>query len=97
MKNELNINQIIEIGEIKSELELERVSVAERKLRALAKKDTTLKSKRKKLRDLIADYESKHWTNDSLISESQINESNNAEEVVGSQLAKPVHPWKKHR
>lgn len=86
MKNELNINQIIEIGEIKSELELERVSVAERKLRALAKKDTTLKSKRKKLRDLIADYESKHWTNDSLISESQINESNNAEEVVDSEL-----------
>jgi len=86
MRKKLNIDQIIEIGEIKNELELERVSLAERKLRVLSKKDPDLKSKRKKLRTLISNYESKHWRNTSSISDSKIKESDTAEQTVNSEM-----------
>lgn len=86
MKKKLSIDQIIAIGEIKTELELERISLAERKLRVLAKKDSDLKSKRNKLRTLISNYESKHWRNTSSISDSKIKESDKAEQVVNSEM-----------
>lgn len=86
MSKEVIIEKIIQRGEITSELELERASVAERQLRILAKKDSSLKSKRKNLRALIEAYESKYWKNSSSITESRIKESNDAVQIVNVEL-----------
>lgn len=82
---ELDIDKILDSGEIKTELELERASIAERKLRVLSKKDASLKTKRKELRSLIEKYEDKHWKNTSSISESKIELSNKAESIADSE------------
>ena len=82
----LDIEKIIGNGEIKTELELERASIAERKLRVLSKKDASLKTKRKKLRTLIEKYESKHWKNANSISENKIKSSINAESIANSEF-----------
>lgn len=86
MAKESNIDQILRDGEIKTELELERVSIAERKLRVLAKKNKSFQSKRKRLRDLIKEYEDKHWSKLSSISDSKIQESNAAQETATSEM-----------
>ncbi len=70
MKTQFNIEQVIEIGEIKNELDFERALIADRKLRVLSKENPKLKTVRRKLRKLIEAYESKNWSSDSRISES---------------------------
>ena len=47
----------MEIGKIQNELDFEKALIADRKLRVLSKEDSKYKVIRKKLRDLIADYE----------------------------------------
>ena len=79
MKKNFDIEQIIQNGEIKSELELEKASIAERKLRTLAKEDKQLKHRRSQLRELIVNYEAKHWADQDIITEDQIIASDNAE------------------
>jgi len=82
MKKEFDVDLLLKQGKIKNELELERASNAERKLRLISKKDPKAKTKRKKLRELIYDFENKHWKNRNSITNSQIRESNKAELVV---------------
>ena len=82
MNRELDIDKIIKQGEIRNELELERVSVAERRLRVLAKEGVGEQSRRSKLRKLIQDYERKYWSNPATITDSQIEESDQAEMIV---------------
>jgi len=82
MKKEFDVDLLLKQGKIKNELELERASNAERKLRLISKKDSKAKTKRKKLRELIYDFENKHWKNRNSITNSQIRESNKAELVV---------------
>ena len=82
MKKEFDIDQLLKKGKIKDELELERVSLAERKLRLISKKDPKARIKRKKLRELIYNYENKHWKNRTGITNTQIKESNKAEQIV---------------
>ena len=77
-----DIEQLLEKGEISSELELERASIAERKLRVISKQNPNVKLKRRKLRDLISEYESKHWTNRSKISTTKVKESEEAEIIA---------------
>ena len=79
-----DIDLLLKRGEILSELELERASIAERKLRILSKQNPDIKSKRKKLRDLIATYENKHW-NRSRISDTKLIESTQAETIANSE------------
>jgi len=86
MKTKFDINQLIKRGVIKNEIELERASLAERKLRVLAKQSPELGLKRKKLRELIYSYEEKNWTNRKKITKSQLNESDNAEILVQKEL-----------
>lgn len=86
MNKESNIDQVLKNGKIKTELELERVSIAERKLRVLAKTNKSLQTKRKRLRDLIKDYEDKHWSKLGSISESNIKESNAAQEAANFEM-----------
>ena len=82
MKNEFNVDQLIKQGEIKSELELERASMAERKLRLMTEEIPEAKVKREKIRELIYEYEAKHWTDRNGITDSQVEESDNAEIIV---------------
>jgi len=74
-KTQFDISELIENGEILNELDLERAMIAERKLRVLAKENPKFKSARKKLRDLIEQYESKNWSADSNITDKKIQES----------------------
>jgi len=55
----------LEIGKIQNELDFEKALIADRKLRVLSKEDSKYKVIRKKLRDLIANYEDKNWSSTS--------------------------------
>ena len=56
-KLQLGISKLLEFGKIQNELDFEKALIADRKLRVLSKEDSKYKVIRKKLRDLIADYE----------------------------------------
>jgi len=82
MNNEFNIDQLITQGIIRNELELERASMAERKLRLMGKEFPQAKIKRKLLRELIYAYEAEHWTNRDKISDAQVAQNDTAETIV---------------
>jgi predicted metalloprotease with PDZ domain len=82
METQLNINKIIKTGKITNELDFERALIADRKLRVLSKENTSLKSVRKELRNIIANYENKHWSNSSNVNENKLKESDIAELVA---------------
>ncbi len=82
MNKEFDIDQLIKQGKIKSELELERASLAERKLRLISKEVPESKIKRRKLRELILAFEEENWNDRDQISDTQIKESDNAEKTV---------------
>jgi len=79
---EADIRLIVKKGELLSELDFERASIADRTLRVLSKNDPSLSGLRNELRALLVAYESLHWTDIDKISEKQIAESENAEQVV---------------
>lgn len=82
MKTQFNISELTEKGEILNELDFERAMIADRKLRVLAKENPKFKSVRKKLRDLIEQYENKNWSADSNISDKKLRESDIAELIA---------------
>ena len=79
MKTQFNISQLIETGEIQNELDFERALIADRKLRVLSKENPKFKTTRRKLRDLIEQYENQNWSADSKISDKNLRESDVAE------------------
>jgi DNA gyrase/topoisomerase IV subunit A len=82
MKTQFNIEKVLEFGKLRNELEYERALIADRKLRILSKENYRLKPLRKKLRDLIEQYEDKNWSSNSEISELQMRESDLAELIA---------------
>ncbi|MDO5970623.1 transcriptional regulator [Flavivirga aquimarina] len=82
MKTQLDIIELIELGEIKNELDFERALIADRKLRVLSKENPKFKTLRKKLKDLIEAYENKNWSPDSRISNEKLRESDVAELIA---------------
>ena len=86
MKTHFDIEQIIKKGKIDNELDLERALIADRQLRLLAKEDTSFVSVRKKLRDIIEEYESRVWSNNKITSE-KIAESDIAEYIAEKERA----------
>lgn len=82
MKTQFDISELIENGEILNELDFERAMIADRKLRVLAKENPKFKSVRKRLRDLIEQYENKNWSAKSNISDKKLQESNVAELIA---------------
>ncbi|MER3374021.1 MAG: helix-turn-helix domain-containing protein [Allomuricauda sp.] len=82
MKTQFDIKEILKIGEIQNELDLERALIADRKLRVLSKEDPKLKVVRDKLRDLIKAYEDKNWSPGSRIPEKRLKESDMAEAIA---------------
>jgi transcriptional regulator with XRE-family HTH domain len=79
MKTQFDIEEILELGEIQNELDFERALIADRKLRVLSKENSKYKTLRRKLRDLIEDYESKNWSSASRITDKKLKESDLAE------------------
>ena len=82
MKTQFDIQEFIQLGEIKNELDFERALIADRKLRVLSKENPKFKTLRKKLRDLIEVYENKNWSPDSRISNKKLRESDIAELIA---------------
>jgi len=82
MKTQFNIEEILELGEIQNELDFERALIADRKLRVLSKENPKYKTLRRKLRDLIEDYESKNWSSASRITDKKLKESDLAEAIA---------------
>lgn len=82
MSTQLDILQFIEAGKIENELDFERALIADRKLRVLSKENPKFKAVRKKLRDLIEQYEEKNWSSDAKISDKKLKESDVAELIA---------------
>lgn len=82
MKDILDIKEVANIARLENEYDLEKASLLERKLRLMIDENPELKPIRKKLRDLIKEYEDKKWSDFDNITDSQLEESNNAEEIV---------------
>lgn len=82
MKTHFDIEKFIENGLITNELDLERAMIADRKLRLLSKENVHFKNLRKKLRDLIEDYENREWSNLDNINEEKVIESDKSEIIA---------------
>lgn len=78
----LEIDNILKINELNNEVEFEKATYIQGKLRWMAKEDNSLEPIRQHLLALIEKYESKHWENEAEITEEQIEESDNAEKLI---------------
>ena len=74
MKTQMDLSKLLGLGKIQNELEFERALIADRKLRVLLKEDPKYKATRKKLRNLIEDYEKRNWSAESNISHKKYRE-----------------------
>ncbi len=86
MKDLINIRDIEQVKELKSEYDLEKASLLARKLRWMSQDDPSLKPIREKLLRLMEDYETKHWNNLELVTDEQIDESDKAEEIIQKEI-----------
>jgi plasmid maintenance system antidote protein VapI len=82
MKDIVNITEVANIARLENEYDLQKASLLERKIRLLIDDNPDLKPIRKKLRDLIKDYENREWTDFDNISDKKIIESDKAEDIV---------------
>jgi transcriptional regulator with XRE-family HTH domain len=82
MSTQFDILQFIEAGKIDNELDFERALIADRKLRVLSKENPKFKAVRKKLRDLIEQYEDQNWSANAKISDKKLKESDAAELIA---------------
>ncbi len=80
MDANFNIDKTLKAGVIKSELELERALVDDKKLRVLAKENPQFAEIRNKLREIIKRYEDKNWSE--VATKIKIEESDLAEMVA---------------
>lgn len=85
MKDILDIKDIEKIERLENEYDLQKASLLERKLRLMIDENPGLKPLRKKLRDLIKNYEDREWSDFENISDSKIEESDKAEEIIDSE------------
>ncbi|MBE9467250.1 MAG: helix-turn-helix transcriptional regulator [Bacteroidetes bacterium] len=83
--DKLEIDNILKLKELKSELEFERATSIYGKLRWMTKDDNSLEPIRQHLKSLITQYEENHWNDESGISDEQITESDIAEKIVSSE------------
>lgn len=82
MKTQFDIEEFVKRGKIESELDLERALIADRKLKSLAKENSHFVSLRKRLRDIIENYENSNWNDINSIDNVKIKESDLAEEIA---------------
>lgn len=81
----LEIDNIMKLNELHSELEFERATAIYGKLRWMVEEDHSLKPIRQHLKSLIKQYERMHWNDELKISNEQITESDIAEKIVSSE------------
>ena len=81
----LEINNIINVTELNSELEFEQATSISGRLRWMVEEDGSLAPIRQHLLTLIKKYEAKNWGNENSISDEQIKESDLAEKIVNTQ------------
>lgn len=72
MKNDFNVQKLIDRGFIEGELEYERALIANRKLRILEKESTRAKSLRAGLQSIILAYEAKQWSPEAAHAKSEV-------------------------
>lgn len=81
----LEIDNILKIDKLNSELEFERATVIQGKLRWMINDDSSLKPVRQHLLTLIENYEVKNWGNETEITDEQVKESDTAEKIVSAE------------
>lgn len=81
MDTQLGLKKILRKGVITSELEFERASIIDRKLRLLVKEHPELTDDRNRLLDILYAYETEHWTGNKITSD-QIKENDIAEQIA---------------
>lgn len=82
MKDIINIKEIMNTKRLENEYDLHKASLLERKLRLRIEENPDLKPIRKRLRDLIKDYEDRHWSDFENITDSQIEKLDKAEGII---------------
>ena len=82
MKEQADLKSILKAGKLTNELDLERASILDNKLRLLAKDNPELMESRKRLRAIIKQYEKTNWSKESVIDEQKIKESDIAEFIA---------------
>lgn len=68
----MDVNEVMNIERLENEYDLHKASLLERKLRLMLEENPDLKPIRKRLRDLIKDYEDRQWSDFENITDSQI-------------------------
>ena len=82
MKDIMDIKEVEKIVKLENEYDLQKASLLERNLRLMIDENPNLKPIRKKLRGLIKEYEDKEWADFEKIKDSQVEESDKAEDIV---------------
>ncbi len=82
----LEIDNILKVDELNSELEFEQATAIQGKLRWMVKEDSSLEPIRQHLLALIEKYETKNWENEAEITDEQIRESDLAEKIVNAEI-----------
>ncbi|RLD75804.1 MAG: transcriptional regulator [Bacteroidetes bacterium] len=82
MKDIINIKEVGNIERLENEYDLQKASLLERKLRLMIDDNPDLKPLRKKLRDLIKEYEAREWADFENISDLKIKESDKANVII---------------
>ena len=77
--NKFELDNIMSITMLNSELEVEQASSLISKFKWMQKENETLKPLRKHLVSLIEEYENEHWSNVDEITDEQVEKSDNAE------------------
>ena len=85
MKDVIDIQEVVNIERLENEYDLQKASLLERKLRLIIDENPDLKTVRKKLRDLIVEYESREWSDFEDIPDSKIIELENAEAIINQE------------
>jgi len=83
MKDIANIKDIQNIDRLENEYDLQRASILDRELKLLSEENPDLLPYRKKVRQLIKDYEDKYWSDGDKITDEQVEQSDKAEHVIG--------------
>ena len=81
----LEINNILKLDKLNSELEYEKAISIYGRLRWMVKEDNSLATVKQHLKTLIKQYEKTHWEDETKIGTEQIKESDIAEKIVSSE------------
>ncbi len=82
MKDLVNVRYIKNIQKLDNEYDFQKALLLDRKLRLMVEEDSSLIPVQTKLFDLIQAYEAENWANSELITDEQIEETENAELLV---------------